>query len=150
MFGKFYTEIKDNQEEYKSNLKKLKIKCIEKNVYYFFEYYSEKLLKKEPFSSCTKEYILNNILLPFAINEIGESDEDMNIIYNIPDFYNFMPKNKYYNTFLGCYLEAKKELNYPKEKNYINEIDEIIHNDTFIKEFFSNNIFWGNIQIFRI
>ena len=137
LFGKFYTEIKDNQEEYKNNLKKLKIKCMDKNVYYFFEYYSEKLLKKEPFNSCTKEYILNNILLPFAINEIGESDEDMNIIYNIPDFYSFMPKNKYYNTFLGCYLEAKKELNYPKEKNYINEIDEIINNDTFIKEFFS-------------
>ena len=85
----------------------------------------------------TKEYILNNILLPFAINEIGESDEDMNIIYNIPDFYSFMPKNKYYNTFLGCYFGTKKELNYPKEKNYTNEIDEIINNDTFIKEFFS-------------
>ena len=62
---------------------------MDKNVYFYFENYSEKLLKKEIYNSCTKEYIINNILLPFAINDIGESDEDMNIIYNIPDAYSF-------------------------------------------------------------
>ena len=79
---------------------------MDKNIYFFFEYYSEKLLEKELYNSCTKEYILNNILLSFAINEIGESDEDLNIINNILDFYSFKPINKYYNTFLGCYLGA--------------------------------------------
>jgi len=110
---------------------------LDKNVYFSFENYSEKLLKKEIYNSCTKEYIINNILLPFAINDIGESDEDMNIIYNIPDAYSFIPISKYYNTFLGCYLETKKELNYPKEKNYTKEIYEIINDDTFIRDFFS-------------
>jgi len=136
-FNEFYNEIKDKPEIYQSNIMELKRKCMDKNVYYFFEYYSEKLLKRVMYNSCTKEYILNNILLPFAINEIGKSDEDMYIIYNIPDSYDFMPVSKYNNNFLGYYLEAKKELNYAKEKNYKNEINEIINNDTFIKEFFS-------------
>ena len=115
-FNEFYNEIKDKPEIYQSNIMELKRKCMDKNVYYFFEYYSEKLLKRVMYNSCTKEYILNNILLPFAINEIGKSDEDMYIIYNIPDSYDFMPVSKYNNDFLGYYLEAKKELNHAKEK----------------------------------
>jgi hypothetical protein len=137
LFKDFYNEIKNNPEKYENNLNNLKVKCLDKNVYFYFENYSEQLLKKEIYNSCTKEYILNNILLPFAINDIGESDEDMNIIYNIPDAYSFIPISKYYDTFLGYYLEAKKELNYPKEKNYTKEIYEIINDDTFINDFFS-------------
>ena len=43
---------------------------MEENIHYFFEYYSEKLLKKEEYQSCTKDYILNNLILPFKIIEI--------------------------------------------------------------------------------
>lgn len=100
-------------------MEELKEKCMEENVHYFFEYYAEKLLNKEEFNSCTKDYILNNLLLPFMINNINmNNEEDMKIIYNIPNNYGFDPVEKYYNTFLGYYLESKKELKYSQEKNY--------------------------------
>ena len=138
IFGEFFNEIKSNPEKYQNNLVKLKEKCMDENVHYFFEYYAEKLLQKEEFNSCTKDYILNNILLPFMINEINlNNEEDMKIICNIPNNYGFEPVDKYYNTFLGYYLESKKELKYSKEKNYEKEICEIINDDEFMKEFFS-------------
>lgn len=138
LFGEFYDEIKNNPEKYQDNLEELKEKCMEENVHYFFEYYAEKLLNKEEFNSCTKDYILNNLLLPFMINNINMNNkEDMKIIYNIPNNYGFDPVEKYYNTFLGYYLESKKELKYSQEKNYEKEICELINNDEFIREFFS-------------
>ena len=138
IFGEFYDEIKNNPEKYQDNLEELKKKCMEENVHYFFEYYAEKLKKKEEFNSCTKDYILNNLLLPFMINDIDiNNEEDMKIIYNIPNNYGFVPVKKYYDTFLGFYFESKKELKYPQEKNYEKEICELINNDEFIREFFS-------------
>ena len=117
LFGEFYDEIKNNPEKYQDNLEELKEKCMEENVHYLFEYYAEKLLNKEEFNSCTKDYILNNLLLPFMINNINmNNEEDMKIIYNIPNNYGFDTVKKYYNTFLIYYLESKKELKYSQEK----------------------------------
>lgn len=138
IFREFYDEIQNNQKTYQENLVELKKKCMEENVHYFFEYYSEKLLKKDGYQSCTKDYILNNLLLPFKIIEINLNNiEDRHIIYNIPDNYAFEPIDKYYNTFLGCYLANKEELNYKNGKNYKKEIVNIINEDEFIKDFFS-------------
>ena len=137
-FREFYDELQDNQKTYQENLEELKKKCMEENAHYLFDYYSEKLLKKDGYQSCTKDYILNNILLPFKINEIDLNNiEDRHIIYNIPDNYAFEPIDKYYNTFLGCYMAIKKELNYQNGKNYKKEIADIINDDQFIKDFFS-------------
>ena len=137
-FEEFFNEIKNNPEKYQNNLVELKEKYQNENVQYFFEYYAEKLLKKEEFNLCTKNYIINNILLPFQINEIDlNNEEDMKIIFNIPYNYGFEPVDKYYNTFLGYYLESKKELKYTKEKNYEKEILELINDDDFMKEFFA-------------
>ena len=137
LFGKFYEEINNNEEKYQNDLVALKEKCMDKNVYYFYEYYSKELLKQEQFNSCTEDYIINNILLPFQIIEIKlNNDDEINIIYNIPNNYGFEPINKYNNTFLGCYLDSKKELNYTKGKNYEKEILEIINDDNFMQEFF--------------
>ena len=134
----FREEIQNNSEKYEKNINELKEKCLKENVLHCFEYYSQKLLGLEDYKSYKKEYILNNIILPFQINEINtENNEDMKIVYNIPDSYQFEPQKKISDTFLGYYLESKKELNYPKEKNYENEIKELIYDDSFINEFFT-------------
>ena len=136
---KFYNEIKDNEELYKKNLAKLKNKYIESNISSCFEYYAKFLINKaQEYESCTEKYILENILLPFRINEINlNDDEEVKIVYNIPLFLNIEPKDKYYNTFLGRYLEIKEELKFVKGRNYEKEINELINDDTFIQEFFS-------------
>lgn len=48
----------------------------------------------------------------------------------------FEPQKKINDTFLGYYLDTKKELDYPKEKNYENKIKQLINDDSFINEFF--------------
>ena len=137
-FREFYDELQENQKTYQENLVELKKKCMEENAHYLFDYYSEKLLKKDGYQSCTKDYILNNLLLPFKIIEIDLNNiEDRHIIYNIPDNYAFEPIDKYYNTFLGCYMAIKEEINYQNRKNYKKEIADIINDDQFIKDFFS-------------
>ena len=134
----FREEIQNNSEKYKKNINELKDKCMNENILHCFDYYTQKLLESEDYKSYKKEYILNNIILPFQINEINtENNEDMNIVYNIPDNYQFQPQKKINDTFLEYYLESKKELDYPKEKNYENEIKELIDDDNFINEFFA-------------
>lgn len=134
----FREEIQNNSEKYEKNINELKEKCLNENILHCFDYYSQKLLESEDYKSYKKEYILNNIILPFQINEINtENNEDMKIVYNIPDSYQFEPQKKISDTFLGYYLEVKKELDYPKEKNYENEIKELIYDDSFINEFFT-------------
>ena len=82
--------------------------------------------------------------MPFKINDIDlNKDEEIKIVYNIPSDFLFEPKDKYYNTFLGKYIEIKEELKYVQQRNYEKEITEIINDDNFIKGFFqiiSNDI----------
>ena len=118
---------------------------MELNIYSCFEYYSKILLENNSeYKECTGQYILENILLPFKINDIDlNKDEEIKIVYNIPSDFLFEPKDKYYNTFLGKYIEIKEELKYVQQRNYEKEITEIINDDNFIKEFFqiiSNDI----------
>ena len=66
----------------------------------------------------------------------------MFIIYHLT-FYLNLKIYKYYNTFLGKYMEIKEELKYVQQRNYEKEITEIINDDNFIKGFFqiiSNDI----------
>ena len=134
----FYNEIKNKQELYENNLEELEKKCMDTKIKYFFEYYAEKLLKEEIYKSCTKDYILENIILPFKINKIElNNDEEINIIYSIPDNYRFYPEKRFYHTFLGYYLEIKKELKYPNKENYENEINSLFKDKKFIEDFFS-------------
>ena len=134
----FYDEIKNNQELYENNLEELEKKCMNTTIKCFFEYYAEKLLKEEIYKSCTKDYILENIILPFKINKIElTNDEEINIIYSIPDNYRFYPEKRFYHTFLGYYLEIKKELKYPNKENYENEINSLFKDKKFIEDFFS-------------
>ena len=142
---KFYNEIKNNKELYKDDLIKIRNKSMELNIYSCFEYYSKILLENNSeYKECTSQYILENILLPFKINDIDlNKDEEIKIVYNIPSDFLFEPKDKYYNTFLGKYIEIKEELKYVQQRNYEKEITEIINDDNFIKEFFqiiSNDI----------
>ena len=143
--SKFYNEIKNNKELYKDDLIKIRNKSMELNIYSCFEYYSKILLENNSeYKECTGQYILENILLPFKINDIDlNKDEEIKIVYNIPSDFLFEPKDKYYNTFLGKYIEIKEELKYVQQRNYEKEITEIINDDNFIKEFFqiiSNDI----------
>ena len=134
----FYNEIKNKQELYENNLEELEKKCMNTTIKCFFEYYAEKLLKEEIYKSCTKDYILENIILPFKINKIElNNDEEINIIYSIPDNYRFYPEKRFYHTFLGYYLEIKKELKYPNKENYENEINSLFKDKKFIEDFFS-------------
>lgn len=143
--SKFYNEIKNNKELYKDDLIKIRNKSMELNIYSCFEYYSKILLENNSeYKECTSQYILENILLPFKINDIDlNKDEEIKIVYNIPSDFLFEPKDKYYNTFLGKYIEIKEELKYVQQRNYEKEITEIINDDNFIKGFFqiiSNDI----------
>ena len=143
--SKFYNEIKNNKELYKDDLIKIRNKSMELNIYSCFEYYSKILLENNSeYKECTGQYILENILLPFKINDIDlNKDEEIKIVYNIPSDFLFEPKDKYYNTFLGKYIEIKEELKYVQQRNYEKEITEIINDDNFIKGFFqiiSNDI----------
>ena len=143
--SKFYNEIKNNKELYKGDLIKIRNKSMELNIYSCFEYYSKILLENNSeYKECTGQYILENILLPFKINDIDlNKDEEIKIVYNIPSDFLFEPKDKYYNTFLGKYIEIKEELKYVQQRNYEKEITEIINDDNFIKGFFqiiSNDI----------
>ena len=134
----FYDEIKNNQELYENNLEELEKKYMDTKIKYFFEYYAEKLLKEDIYKSCTKDYILENIILPFKINKIElTNDEEINIIYSIPDNYRFYPEKRFYHTFLWYYLEIKKELKYPNKENYENEINSLFKDKKFIEDFFS-------------
>ena len=136
--SKFYNEIKNNKELYKDDIMKIKKKCEELNTYSCFEYYSKILCEKNSeYKECTSQYILENILLPFKINDIDlNKEEETKIVYNIPSNFLFEPKNKYYDTFLGKYIEIKEELKYTQQRSYEKEITEIINDDNFIKEFF--------------
>ena len=143
--SKFYNEIKNNKELYKDDLIKIRNKSMELNIYSCFEYYSKILLENNSeYKECTSQYILENILLPFKINDIDlNKDEEIKIVYNIQSDFLFEPKDKYYNTFLGKYIEIKEELKYVQQRNYEKEITEIINDDNFIKGFFqiiSNDI----------
>ena len=134
----FREDIQNNSEIYENNINKLKEKCFDEKILPCFRYYSQKLLESKKYGSCKKEDILNNIILPFQINEINtENDDDIKIVCNIPDSCQIEPKKNISDTFLGYYLNTKKELDYTKQKNYENEIKEIIKDDSFIKEFFT-------------
>jgi hypothetical protein len=140
IFSKFYLEITNNRELYENNVDQLALKCKEPAVYSFFNNYALSLISSsnEIYVGSTKEYILENILLPFKINDIDINNlENIKIIYNIPPDYRLVPKHNYKNTFLGHYLEMKEELDYVKQRNYAKEIDEILSNDNFIGKFFS-------------
>lgn len=110
---------------------------MEESVYSCFDYYSQILMDK--YEDCqSKDDILNNHILPFKILDIDiNNEEDTTIIYEIPPDFCFTPKGKTSHTFLGQYFKIKKELNYTSERNYENEIFELIQDDDFIKEFFS-------------
>ena len=134
----FREDIQNNSEIYENDINKLKEKCFDEKILPCFMYYSQKLSESKKYGSCKKEDILNNIILPFQINEINtENDDDIKIVCNIPDSCQIEPKKNISDTFLGYYLNAKKELDYTKQQNYENEIKEIIKDDSFIKEFFA-------------
>ena len=134
----FREDIQNNSEIYENDINKLKEKCFDEKILPCFMYYSQKLSESKKYGSCKKEDILNNIILPFQINEINtENDDDIKIVCNIPDSCQIEPKKNISDTFLGYYLDAKKELDYTKQQNYENEIKEIIKDDSFIKEFFA-------------
>ena len=93
--SKFYNEIKNNKELYKDDLIKIRNKSMELNIYSCFEYYSKILLENNSeYKECTSQYILENILLPFKINDIDlNKDEEIKIVYNIPSDFLFEPKD---------------------------------------------------------
>ena len=64
---------------------------MEKEIYPFFEEYSQILIDgNSDYKICTKDYVLENMVLPFKILEIDLSkDEEMKIVYNIPDEFRF-------------------------------------------------------------
>ena len=68
---------------------------MELNIYSCFEYYSKILLENNSeYKECTGQYILENILLPFKINDIDlNKDEEIKIVYNIPSDFLFEPKD---------------------------------------------------------
>jgi len=136
--SRFNDDIKKNRKEFRDNLTELKNKCMKKEIYPFFEEYSQILIDgNSDYKKCTKDYVLENMVLPFKILEIDLSkDEEMNVVYNIPDDFIFIPNSKYYNTFLGKYMEIKKEIKYVSEINYEKEIKELIDDDKFISEVF--------------
>ena len=119
----FREDIQNNSEIYENDINKLKEKCFDEKILPCFMYYSQKLSESKKYGSCKKEDILNNIILPFQINEINtENDDDIKIVCNIPDSCQIEPKKNISDTFLGYYLNAKKELDYTKQQNYENEI----------------------------
>ena len=136
-FREFCEELSNNKNLYSSDLSALRKKCEEEKS--SFEYYANTLLKEYP-EECSEKYILENILLPFQIIDIDiDNIENIYIIKNIPDDFEFIPfkLNKYQETFLGTYLEIKKEIDYTKQRNYEKEILEILSDDQFINDLFS-------------
>ena len=134
----FHNDIKNNREKFRDNLIELKNKCMEKEISPFFEEYSQILIDgNSDYKICTKDYVLENMILPFKILEIDLSkDEEMKIVYNIPDEFRFLPMSKYYNTFLGKYMEIKNEIKYASKANFEKEIKELIDDNEFIDEVF--------------
>ena len=134
----FYSDIKNNREKLRDNLIELKNMCMEKKIYPFFEEYTQILIdRNSDYKTCTKDYVLEYMVLPFKILEIDLSkDEEIKIVYNIPDDFRFLPISKYYNTFLGKYMEIKSEIKYVSETNFEKEIKELIDDDEFIDEIF--------------
>ena len=136
----FYTDVKTNREKYRDNLIELKNKCMKKEIYSLFEEYSQELIdKNNDYKICTKDYVLEYMILPFKILEINLSkEEEIKLVYNIPDDSEFLPRPgaKYNKTFLGKYFEIKKEIKYVSETNYEKEIKELLDDNKFINEFF--------------
>ena len=136
-FRKFCDDFFKQQDFYRANLHILRKKCEEFKS--SFEYYAHILLKEYP-KECSEKFLLENIVLPFQIIDIDINNIDnIYIIYNIPDNYKLIPNNytKYQETFLGKYLEIKKELEFTKQRNYEKEIREILSDDQFFVELFS-------------
>lgn len=138
IISRFYNDIKNNWKIYRDDLINLKNKCMGKELYSLFEEYSQIMIdENNDYKTCTKEYLLDYIILPFKILDIDLSkDEEMKIVYNIPDDFGFLPKSKYYNTFLGKYMEFKNEIKYVSETNYEKDIKELINDNKFIDEIF--------------
>ena len=134
----FHNDIKNNREKFRDNLIELKNKCMEKEIYPLFEEYSQILIDgNSDYKTCTKDYVLENMILPFKILEIDLSkDEEMKIVYNIPDEFRFLPISKYSNTFLGKYMEIKSEIKYASKNNYEKGIKALIEDNEFIDEIF--------------
>ena len=64
----FYNDIKNNREKLRDNLIELKNKCMEKEIYPFFEEYAQILIdRNSDYKTCTKNYVLEYMVLPFKI-----------------------------------------------------------------------------------
>ena len=88
-----------------------------------------------------QKYVLDNIIFQLGLFEIDlNSQENLNIIYDI-EYSEYVIKenfNEYEKAFYYQYLLKKEEIQESKKsKNYENEINTLINDNKFLKEFFS-------------
>ena len=139
-FRKFCDDFFKQQDFYRANLHILRKKCEEFKS--SFEYYAHILLKEYP-KECSEKFLLENIVLPFQIIDIDINNiENIYIIYNIPDNYKLIPNNytKYQETFLGKYLEIKKNSNSQNKEIMKKKLEKYYQMINFLLSYFQYSV----------
>ena len=137
--------LSSKEENYFNSKDELMTWCKKNEIDKYFEDYSIYLTQKKFFNNevdkiSWKKHVYEDCLLPSGIFSINEENEENIFIISSIDY----DKNLYYSelsydgeTFYEQYQIAKEELNYLSQKCYKEEIESLINDDSFLKDFFS-------------
>ena len=128
----------DNHENSKSM-------CETKNITKYLEEYTKYIIQYKGYSSEVDkknytEYMYNICLLPLNILKIDiEEVKNINIlsVIDYDENITFDQFSPYCETFYENYLEKKEEMEYLNQQNYEREINEILNDNQFLKDFLS-------------
>ena len=127
------------------NYENSKSMCETKNITKYLEEYTKYIIQYKGYSSEVDkkkytEYIKNNCLLPLNILTIDPEEEKNINILSVIDYdenITFDQFSPYGETFYENYLEKKEEMEYLNQQNYEREINEILYDNQFQKDFLS-------------
>ena len=128
-----------------NNYEESKKICEDKKITQYLKDYAEYIAKKKGYSSIeeiekNKIYILDNRLLPLKILNIeGEDEQNVHIlsVLNYNENLIFNEYSDYGETFYEKYLETKEEIEYLNQQCYTKEINELLNDISFQKDFLS-------------
>ena len=127
------------------NFEDSKKMCETKNISKYLNEYTLFIVKYKSYSSEADkkkyiEYIYNNCLLPLNLLKIDiEEEKNINIlsVIDYDENMTFDQFSPYGDTFYENYLEKKEEIEYLNQQNYEREINEILNDKQFQKDFLS-------------
>ena len=126
-----------------NNYEEAKKICNDKKITSYLTDFAEYIAKIKGYTSeqeitKNKNYILDNCLLPLKILDIDGEDEKNIHILSVLDYnenYIFSEYSDYGESFYEKYLELKEEMEYLNQQCYTKEINELLNDVSFQKDF---------------